>query len=716
MATLQKIRSKGPLLLIIVGLALFAFIAEELFRSIQTATNESKQRVGEIYGKTVSYHEFQALVDEYTEVVKFTSGMTSLNDEQMTQLRDQVWNTLVNNKLVEHEAEQLGLTVTDTEVQAIISQGTNPLLMQTPFRNEKTGMFDVNLLKKFLTDYEGMKSQTAQVSPEYIEYYQSLFSFWTFVEKSIRQEALNQKYQALLAKSIISNPISAKASFEGRTNESDIMVVAVPYTSIADNTIKVEDADLKAKYNEMKEMFMQYSESRDVKYIDIAVTASKADKDSLDKEMNEYYNNLINGGDIAKIVRESASTVAYSKLPVTKGALPTDIAAGLDSMSIGSTKAPYYNPGDNTMNIVKLLNKVSAPDSIEFRQIQVAGADVNLAKKTADSILIAIQNGADFETIAKKYNQEGTKSWVTSKNYEGSTLDGDNLQFIETLTGMSSNSVQKIDFAQGHIILQVTDRRAMVDKYDVVVIKRVVDFSKDTYTKAYNDFSHFLASNPTLKEIETNALKEGYNLQERKNMFNYEHYVGGVRGTHEALKWVFNEDTEVNSVSSLYECGNNDHMMIVALTGIHEKGYRPMDDVKDILTAEVIKDKKAAQIKEKLANVKSIAEAQKTSGAVSDTVKHITFSSPAFITCTGSSEPALSGCVAKTAQGKFAGPVKGNAAVYAFQVLAKNKLAETFNKQGEEQQQIATYMRAMGRFINELYQKANIEDNRYLFY
>ena len=133
MATLQKIRAKGPLLVIVIGLALFAFIAEEAMRSIQSASNESKQQVGEIYGERISVHEFQNLVDEYAEVVKFTSGNSALNDQQLIQLRDQVWNTYVNNKLIEHEAEELGLTVTDAEIQSIISEGNSPILMQTPF-------------------------------------------------------------------------------------------------------------------------------------------------------------------------------------------------------------------------------------------------------------------------------------------------------------------------------------------------------------------------------------------------------------------------------------------------------------------------------------------------------------------------------------------------------------------------------------------------------
>ena len=697
MATLQKIRAKGPLLVIVIGLALFAFIAEEAMRSIQSASNESKQQVGEIYGERISVHEFQNLVDEYAEVVKFTSGNSALNDQQLTQLRDQVWNTYVNNKLIEHEAEELGLTVTDAEIQSIISEGNSPILMQTPFRNEQTGRFDANVLKKFLTDYEGMKTKSEQMPAEYMDYYNSLYKFWMFIEKTLRQESLAQKYQVLLSKAMLGNKIIDKAAFEARTNESDIIMAAVPYSTINDKDIKVEESDLKAKYNELKERFKQTAESRDIKFIDVQVKASAADKAALDKDMAETATALAAGGDIAKIVRESGSTINYSPLPVSKNIFPNDIASQLDSMAVGQMKAPYYYAGDNTMNIIKVINKISAPDSIQLRQIQVAGADMNAIQKTADSIMTALRGGVAFDSIAKKYNQTGEKTWITSRNYEGAPLDGDNLKFIKTITNMPVNATEKIDFTQGCIIAQVTDRRAMINKYDVAVIKCPIEFSKDTYAKAYNDFSHFIASNPTQKDIEAKALKNGYNLQE----FNNEHYVGGVSNTREAMRWIFNEDTEIGNVSPLYECGENDHMLVAILTGIHKEGYRTMEDMKEYLTQEVIKDKKAEMLKEKLAQTKSIADAMKVQGAVSDTIKHVTFSASV---------------ASKTAANQFAGPFKGNAGVYTLQVINKNKSAEKFDAKKEEAQQESLNMRAISRFANELYEKAEVKDNRYLFF
>lgn len=716
MATLQKIRNKGPLLMIVVGLALFAFIAEEFFRSIQSANSESKQRVGEVYGKSLSVHEFQNLVDEYSQVVKFTSGVNSLNDDQLTQVRDQVWNTYVNNRLIEHEAEKLGLTVTDEEVQEIINTGASQMLAQTPFRNEQTGRFDANLLKNFLSDYESMKNNATQMPAEYVEYYESLYKYWQFVEKSLRQEALANKYQILLAKSILSNPVAAKASFEDRINESDILLAAVPYTSIADSLVEVKESDLKAKYDEMKEAFKQTEESRAIKYIRVQVNASAADHDALMKEMNEYAEQLKSGENIAKVVRQSGSIVNYSELPLRKRAIPGDIALQIDTMAIGTQKGPYYNAGDRSLNIVKLLGKVSAPDSIEYRQIQVVGADLDVIKKTADSIMTALNAGTPFDSIAKKYGQTGAKMWLTSANYEGADMNADNLKYLKAILNGETGKIQNVALSQANIILQVTDKRAMTTKYDIAIIKRGVEFSRDTYAKAYNDFSQFLAANTTIEEIEKNAPQAGYLVLSNDNQFSYEHNVAGVANTREALRWIFNEDTDINSISPLYECGNNDQMLVVILTGIHKAGYRSLDEVKEYLQAEVIKDKKAEKIKGETANWKSINDAKQYATAVVDTVKHVNFSNAAYITATGASEPIVSAAASKAQQNQFVNGVQGNTGVYALQVLAKNKRAETFNEANEEAQLNNNNLRAISRFVAELYEKADVKDNRYLFF
>ena len=141
-------------MVIVIGLALFAFIAGDAWKILQPHTG--KQNVGEVNGEELSAQDYQKMVDEMSEVIKLTNGLNALSEEQLTQIKDQVWQTYVNNELIAAEAKKLGLTVTNAEIQHIIEEGTNPLLMQTPFRNPQTGAFDKDMLKKFLVDYANL--------------------------------------------------------------------------------------------------------------------------------------------------------------------------------------------------------------------------------------------------------------------------------------------------------------------------------------------------------------------------------------------------------------------------------------------------------------------------------------------------------------------------------------------------------------------------------
>ena len=494
MAALGKIRKRGVTLVIIIGLGLFAFIAEEAFRSCEATKNQQRQQIGEVLGNKVNVQEFQALVDEYQDVLKMTQGRDNFTEEELNSIKDQVWNSFVNEQLINDEAKKLGLTVTDEELQNIMKEGTNPMLMQSPFVNQQTGRFDVTMLTKFLDDYKKSAG-----NPQLSESYQTIYKYWQFIEKQLRQQTLTQKYQALMAGCLLSNPVSAKMAFEGQNQETDIQLASFAYSSINDNDVKVDEKDIKAKYEEEKEMFKQQVETRDIKYVDFQVLASAADRKALQKTMEEASAKLQSGANPAEVVRKAQSQFPYTGIAATKRAYPSDIAAKLDSMSVGQTTAPFETKFDNTLNVVKLISKSQMPDSIEYRQIQVGGATVEAARQTADSVYNALKAGADFEALAQKYGQTGQKQWLTSAMY-----------------GLSVNDVKNLEFTQGNIVIQVTARKAMVDKYDVAVIKHTIDFSKGTYSEAYNKFSQFVSENKTIADMEKNAAKFGYTVSPRQ--------------------------------------------------------------------------------------------------------------------------------------------------------------------------------------------------------
>ena len=699
-------------MVIAVGLALFAFIAGDAWQVLQP---HQSQDVGEVNGETLSAQDYQKMVEEYTEVVKLTSGMNALNDAQMNQLHDEVWRTYVNNQLVEAEAKKLGLTVSDAELKSIINEGRHPMLARTPFVNPQTGAFDKDMLMKFLADYA--KLNRAQMPTQYVDYYESMYKIWSFVEKTIVQSRLQEKYAALISQSLISNPIEAQASFDARVNQTDMLLAAIPYSSIVDSTIVIKDADLQAAYDAKKEQYRQYVETRNIKYIDVQVTASDEDKAALRKEMDEYTVQLASTtSDYATFVRSTGSDRPYVDLFYTTRALPRDVVARLDSVAMGDVFGPYYYAGDNTMTSFKKLAKASMPDSIQYRQIQVVAENADKTKTLADSIYNAIKGGADFEEVAKKYGQTGEPVWISSVNYEGADLEGDNLKYVAAVTTAAKNDLQNIALAQANVILQVTDRKAVTDKYKVAIVKRPVEFSKETYSKAYNDFSEFIATNNTVEKMVANAEDAGYRLLDRRDLYSTEHNIGGVSGTKDALRWAFS--AKPGEVSGLYECGESDHMMVVGLVSVVPEGYRPLALVRNDLRAEVMRDKKAEKIMAdiKAAGATSFDQYKGMANAVSDSVKHVTFGASAFVSTLRTSEPMVSAYASVGEVNQLSAPIKGNGGVFVLQPYAEEKMNETFDQAAEEDRIESMYTNIARQFINDLYLKANVKDERYLFF
>lgn len=712
MAALQKIRSHGALLVGVIALALALFVIGDGIRGCESFSMQAKQQVGEVDGEAMTIQEYQDMTKSVQNYYEIASQKSSFSEDELNQINDEAWQTFVQNKLIEKECEKLGIAVSEEEIANAIKNGQSQMLQIPYFMNQQTGRYDFAQVNQVLNSYKQAKEQ-GQV-PDVL---QKIYDYYLFAQKSLRSQLLMQKYQVLLSNLFLSNPVEAKLSFDSRSAQSDVLLATVPFTAIDDNDVKVTDDDIKAKYNEDKEQYAIDEETRDLKIIDFPIVASAEDRAAAEKEIKEAADALdkaTNTKSIKSLVRDNASLLAYTNVYKTKEAfqLPA-ITALLDSIAVGTTTKPVYDGASNTYYTVKLIDRAQKADSVCYRQIGVVGKNEKEASTKADSIMNALNSGASFKDIAKKYAQEGDSMWVTSSQFAQANLDDDNASVVNTLYSTPAGQTVKVKLSNGNVlIMRVEQTKDVKTMYNAAAIVRTLDFSNETFNNEYNKLSSFVAKNNTIEKLEANAAKENYIVRPLDNTRNTAHTIAGIRGTHEALKWAFDTAKE-GQISELYESTDRSHLLVVALAKVNPKGYLSQEKVKDYISAEVKNDKKAEKI---LATAKDFASVSSFKGAVVDTVKNITFAAPTFVPSASASEPIVSAIASKTAKGQTSKAVKGNAGVYAVKVLDKKQSAEKFDAKAEQAQLSQQNLRAAtSGLMYVLYKNAKVVDNRYKF-
>jgi len=709
MATLQSIRSKGPLLLIIIGLAMLAFILGDAWKIIRP--NQGIQYVGTIAGEDITAMDFQDELEVYTDVVKFANQISDITEEEQNSLKDEVWSTMVRTRILENEAKGIGLTVTDAEVRDVIERGTDPMLARTPFSNTEGG-FDADVLKSFLAFYKELDPTTVQA--EEYQYYQSMYNYWLFIEKNIKSNLLYDKYTSLIKASILCNPVASKSAFDNRIKRADVLMALLPYSSIADADVKVTSSDLKAVYNEAKPALYNYSENRDIVYIDYEILPSQADRDALLAEVNEIVDQL--EGDVedyASFLRRAGSVESFSEVARSAKNLPMDVAERLDSVKEGGVFGPYYSAYDDTYNAFKYISSTTGYDSIQFALIQVDMEDEAAAEKRADSIITAARKrGADFQAIAQNYGQSAPEQWLAADSYEPAAIDGENALYVNTLNSMKKGDVTRINVQGVILIIKVSDVKTPLKKYNLAVVKRPVEFSEETSNAAYNKLSAFLSQNTTVEDLKNNAEDSDFRLLFYPGFENYNHNVGGVAKSREALRWAF--EAQEGEVSRIYEVGNaNDHLLAVGVEKINPRGTRSIQDAAASLSLKTLNNKKFEVLKGQLAG-KSIDELKAIDGVRIDTIRSLNFNNDAYISALVSNEAIVGPSVFNLEQNELTVPMKGENCAFVAEKISEDRYTAEFDEASESlRTRSMVSSRIMGSILEELYYQAKVVDNRY---
>ena len=711
MATLEKIRSKAGLLVLVVGVALFAFIIGDFLNSGSTYFRQSQERIAEVDGEVINIHDYQARIDEMTEMYKMQTGQTSFPDETMAQIRQNVFDTMVEDIVLGEATEEIGIEVSPEELFDMV-QGENisPLIQQMPmFANPQTGVFDRNALLNFLKaiDSDNIASMPIEQQDQLIK----ARNFWLFWEKNIKRQRLEQKYTTLLTKAIGANKLDAKESFEENAKSADIAYAMQAYSTISDSTIQVSKGEVEKLYNQRKELFKQ-KETKVVKYISVDIRPSQEDYNNAQKDIESLKDEFSTKENVADLVNEN-SEVPYVDAFFTEKSFDPELKQFATTAAVGDVYGPAFE--NDRYRMFKLVAKTSAPDSVKVSHIMLVGNTEAETAALADSLMGVLKNGGDFAELAKQYSADQAKErggelgWFT----EVTALRGVNEDFKDAIFSTPINEVVVVKSMYGTHLVKVTEKTSNLTKYKVADIDMTVTPSSKTYSNIYNDLNQFLSNNRDIAKLDTAAKNAGYNLISNVSITPDNQILGTIKSSRPVVRWAFQNGN--GSVSDIFEC--DDKFVIAAVEKSLPAGYAPLEQVAAGLKAELVAQKKGDKIAEDLAakNLSTVdAYAQAMNSSV-DSVKFISFGTRR-ISGIGM-EPKLNAAVSLAQVDQVSAPVKGNNGVYVFKVYAENKDSKEYNEENAIRAWDAnnTY-RISFQAIRSLIDKADVEDNRIRFY
>lgn len=562
MATLEKIRNKAGLLVLVVGLALFAFIIGDFLNSGSTYFRQTQERVAKVDGEVIKIQDYQERVDEMSEMYKMQTGSANLPEEYMTQIRQSVYDGMVQDVVLNEATANLGMGVSPEELFDMV-QGENiaPAIQQMQmFVNPQTGIFDKAALLSFLKTIDD--DNIAGQNPDQQAQLAKARSFWMFWEKNIKRQRLEQKYTTLLSKAVSANILDAKDAFDGNAESSDIVYAMQSYASIPDSTIEVSKSEIEKLYNQRKELFKQ-KEGKVIKYIAVDIRPSKEDYDKASADIEALKEEFVASERVADVVNEN-SEVPYMDAFFAETALDPEMKQFVTVSQVGAVYGPVFE--NDKYRMFKLVDKTTAPDSVKVSHIMLANAgDEARTKVLADSLMTVLNGGANFAEIAKQYSadqaaeQGGELGWFT----EVTALRGVNEDFKKAVFSAPVNGLSVVKSLYGTHIVKVTEKTSNVNKYKVADIDMTVSPSSKTYSNIYNELNQFVSKNSDIAKLDDAAKEAGYNLLSNVTVTTGDQLLGTIKNSRPVIRWAFQNDK--GKISEIFEC--DDKFVIAAVEG-----------------------------------------------------------------------------------------------------------------------------------------------------
>jgi len=667
MATLQRIRNHGVFLLVIVGLAMLAFILGDVLNSSSSYFNKSREYIGEIEGQKIHYTEYENAVEQLTEVYKIESGRSDFDEDMHAQIRNQVWQMMVAKYTLQNQGEKIGMDITSDELYELCA-GANPHQLITSRRMfaGQNGQFDHNYLLNFLASIE-IDAENA----EHQANIKQAKNYWMYWENAVRLTAMQEKYAGLLQNLITANNIDAKYAAQAKQTKVSVDYAIKPFYTVADSLVKVSTNDIRKIYDERKQLYKQ-TPNRDIAYIAYPIVPSEADYELTQKAMQAIEEEFRTTEEVALVVNsnsdimydgrsysENTVPAAYKEFAFAKGAKRDDFMA------------LNYDEATRTFRMARLIEAgYSAPDSVQLKGI-----------------------------AAKDGEEDQDFGWLTEadlpKNIAEPAFAGKVGQRFTVALGMEDRT------------FEITGLTKATPKVKLAIIEQTVTPSSKTYAAIYNKANQFVVNNRDEEAFRAAAEEEKMEIETANNLQKMANKVADLKGSRAIVRWAFN--AKDGQVSDVFECG--DKYIVAVLTACHDGEYRDFEDVQATLRYEAVNRKKVEYITKQIANAKTLQEAAEIMGTEVRHIDELTEDSYRF--GAEGMEPAAIGTAFATPAGELSKPVKGNQGVI---VLVPSDVQRT-DAEIDYKSEIASLNARTSyslpyQLINNLEQNAKIVDNR----
>ncbi len=661
MAIIGTIRKKaGVLVVAIIALAILAFIFTDLFSNRDTRPT----KVASVNGMDISFQEFETTTTNIEENMKQQYNVASLTNEQSFEAKKQAYQGLVSEKLLKQECENIGLSVSEAEMNDMFF-GTfiHPMIRQN-FADPTTGQYNPQVVKQYIAQFDKL--------PEEQKFQ------WANFENSVKESRLQEKYNALVISSFYMPTKIAEHISNVSNKVVDARYVVMPFSSVEDNTVKITEEDYKKYYEQHKNEYTLYEDLRDIEFVKFAVLPSPADikaiNDSVQKTFIDFQ--ALEASELASFVSISSDRVydsLYYKRDALKGVFADSLLAG---KTAGSFIAPFQQ-GSNWI-MAKITDIQQRPDSVRFSQILVLNSNASKdikrtpeqAKAVADSLLNVLKaNSSEFESAVAKHSDDpeaknnfGDSGWILDGQLQSDLFD--------KLKASKEGDVFVYDLPNqlGHYLIKLKEKTAPVEKLQVAMIVMGVRASDNTVNALRDKANVFLGKSKTLAEMKAQAQKDNLNIL-TSTVREMDYQLNGTPYCREIVRWAFDEKTELNAVApEVYEL--TDMFLVVALKDKKEKGVMPLEQVKNYIESQVKMEKKAEMLMEKaeklLATNKTIETFAAAANLTIDSAMAVDFASPYF--AAAGPEMRVIGNLSSASKTGLQKPVKGFNGVYVLNV------------------------------------------------